>query len=97
MSSEHQSSSLAEDVAGGTFAMPSSSPTASSVGARTRSGTPYCITVDPESLEDGAATIRDRDTMTQEPVALDLVPCRIADLVASRATWDGLPREAASA
>ncbi|MBM4408047.1 MAG: glycine--tRNA ligase [Chloroflexi bacterium] len=31
-------------------------------------GTPWCITVDVESLEDGAVTIRDRDTMTQERV-----------------------------
>jgi glycyl-tRNA synthetase len=60
-------------------------------------GTPYCVTVDPESLEDGAATIRDRDTMTQERVSLDLVPRRIADLVAGRATWEGVPREATSA
>ena len=60
-------------------------------------GTPYCVTVDVESLEDGAATIRDRDTMTQERVALDLVPGRIADLVAGTATWEGVPREAASA
>jgi glycyl-tRNA synthetase len=59
-------------------------------------GTPYCVTVDPESLEDGAATIRDRDTMTQERVSLDLVPARIADLVAGRATWEGVPREAIS-
>ena len=60
-------------------------------------GTPYCVTVDVESLEDGAATIRDRDTMTQERVALDLVPGRIADLVAGTTTWEGVPREAASA
>jgi glycyl-tRNA synthetase len=59
-------------------------------------GTPYCVTVDPESLEDGAATIRDRDTMTQERVSLDLVPGRIADLVAGRARWEGVPREPAS-
>jgi glycyl-tRNA synthetase len=34
-------------------------------------GTPYCITVDFESLEDQAATVRDRDAMTQERVSLD--------------------------
>jgi glycyl-tRNA synthetase len=55
-------------------------------------GTPYCVTVDPESLDDGAATIRDRDTMTQERVALELIPERIDDLVAGRATWQGIPR-----
>lgn len=37
-------------------------------------GTPYCITVDFESLVDGAVTVRERDSMTQERIA-------IADLV----------------
>ncbi|MEJ7803263.1 MAG: glycine--tRNA ligase [Candidatus Limnocylindria bacterium] len=60
-------------------------------------GTPFCITVDPESLEDGAATIRDRDTMTQERVSLELIPRRIADLVAGRSAWEGVPREPAPA
>jgi glycyl-tRNA synthetase len=36
-------------------------------------GTPYCITVDFESLEDQAATVRDRDAMTQERVSLDAI------------------------
>ena len=36
-------------------------------------GTPYCITVDFDSLEDQAVTIRDRDQMTQERVGLDAV------------------------
>ena len=57
-------------------------------------GTPFCVTVDPESLEDGAATIRERDSMTQERVALELIPQRVADLVAGRTTWEGVPREA---
>jgi glycyl-tRNA synthetase len=60
-------------------------------------GTPYCITVDPESMDDGRATIRDRDTMTQERVPLELIPDRIADLVAGRATWEGVSREPAPA
>ncbi len=55
-------------------------------------GTPYCVTVDPESLEDGQATIRDRDSMTQERVALDVVPQRIGDLVAGRVAWEGQAR-----
>jgi glycyl-tRNA synthetase len=33
-------------------------------------GTPYCVTVDFESLEDGAVTVRDRDTMKQERIAI---------------------------
>ena len=57
-------------------------------------GTPFCVTVDPESFEDGAATIRQRDSMTQERVSLDLIPQRVADLVAGRSAWEGVPREA---
>ncbi|MFA7169640.1 MAG: glycine--tRNA ligase [Candidatus Paceibacterota bacterium] len=33
-------------------------------------GTPYCVTVDFESLEDEAVTVRDRDTMTQERIKI---------------------------
>ena len=33
-------------------------------------GTPYCVTVDFDSLEDGAVTIRERDTTSQERVAI---------------------------
>ncbi|MBU6213986.1 MAG: glycine--tRNA ligase [Actinomycetales bacterium] len=36
-------------------------------------GTPFCITVDFDTLEDNAVTIRERDTMAQERVALDQV------------------------
>lgn len=36
-------------------------------------GTPFCITVDFDTLEDQAVTIRERDTMTQERVGLDQV------------------------
>jgi glycyl-tRNA synthetase len=55
-------------------------------------GTPFCVTVDVDSLEDAAATIRERDTMTQERVSLDLLPDRVAALVAGSATWEGVPR-----
>ena len=55
-------------------------------------GTPFCVTVDVDSLADGAATIRERDSMTQERVALAQIPQRVADLVAGRATWTGTPR-----
>jgi len=34
-------------------------------------GTCYCITVDVQSLEDKQATVRDRDTMLQERIAID--------------------------
>ena len=34
-------------------------------------GTPYCVTVDFETLNDNAVTVRDRDTMDQERVPID--------------------------
>ncbi|MBI2887363.1 MAG: glycine--tRNA ligase [Chloroflexi bacterium] len=47
---------------------------AQSIGRRYRRqdeiGTPYCVTVDFESLEDRAVTIRERDEMTQERVPI---------------------------
>ena len=36
-------------------------------------GTPFCITVDFETLQDQAVTIRERDTMQQERIGLDAV------------------------
>ncbi len=36
-------------------------------------GTPFCVTVDFDTLDDQAVTIRERDTMAQERVALDQV------------------------
>lgn len=41
-------------------------------------GTPYCITIDFETLEDNAVTIRDRDTMAQERIGLDQVVAWLA-------------------
>ena len=34
-------------------------------------GTPFCITYDFDTLEDGCVTVRDRDTMAQERVKID--------------------------
>ena len=34
-------------------------------------GTPWCVTVDVDSLEDGAVTLRDRDTMAQERIPVE--------------------------
>jgi glycyl-tRNA synthetase len=49
-----------------------------SVGKRYRRqdeiGTPYCLTVDFESLEDNQVTVRDRDTMEQERIAIADLP-----------------------
>ena len=36
-------------------------------------GTPMCITIDFQTLEDGTVTLRDRDSMEQERVHLDMV------------------------
>ena len=42
-------------------------------------GTPFCITVDFETLDDQAVTIRERDTMAQDRVALDKVAGYLAE------------------
>ena len=34
-------------------------------------GTPFCVTYDFDSLEDGSVTVRERDTMEQERVKID--------------------------
>lgn len=34
-------------------------------------GTPYCVTIDHQTIEDGTVTIRERDTMAQERVSVD--------------------------
>ena len=39
-------------------------------------GTPYCITVDDQTLEDGTVTIRNRDTMEQERLSVEEVRSR---------------------
>ncbi|MGI8628191.1 MAG: glycine--tRNA ligase [Geodermatophilaceae bacterium] len=36
-------------------------------------GTPYCLTVDFDTLQDQAVTVRERDTMAQERISLDAV------------------------
>jgi glycyl-tRNA synthetase len=50
---------------------------ASAIGRRYRRqdeiGTPYCVTVDFDTLNDEAVTVRDRDSMRQERVGLDHV------------------------
>ncbi|AGB24332.1 glycyl-tRNA synthetase [Mycobacterium sp. JS623] len=57
---------------------------ASAIGRRYRRqdeiGTPFCVTVDFDTLEDQAVTIRERDAMTQDRVALDSV----SDYLAAR-------------
>jgi glycyl-tRNA synthetase len=54
-----------------------------SIGKRYRRqdeiGTPYCITVDFDTLNDHAVTIRSRDTMIQERIAISQVPNYLKD------------------
>ena len=56
-----------------------------SIGKRYRRqdaiGTPYCITIDHQTLEDNCVTLRNRDTMKQERVAISELNNIIADKV----------------
>jgi glycyl-tRNA synthetase len=45
-------------------------------------GTPWCITVDYQTLEDGTVTVRDRDTAEQERVAIGEVSKKIREKLA---------------
>ncbi|WP_173893097.1 glycine--tRNA ligase [Tersicoccus phoenicis] len=45
-------------------------------------GTPFCVTVDFDTLDDQAVTIRERDTMGQERVALDRVTAYLSERLA---------------
>jgi len=44
-------------------------------------GTPLCITIDFESLEDNTATVRDRDTMIQQRMHLDEIPSYVTKYI----------------
>ncbi len=61
-----------------------------SIGKRYRRqdaiGTPYCITVDHETLDDNKVTIRERDTMQQDRVAMG----EVAGIVGARVSMHGL-------
>jgi glycyl-tRNA synthetase len=60
-----------------------------SIGKRYRRqdeiGTPFCVTVDHQTLDDRTVTVRDRDSLAQERVAID----GLSDLLAARlaAPW----------
>jgi glycyl-tRNA synthetase len=68
-----------------------------SVGKRYRRqdeiGTPFCVTVDHQTLEDRTVTVRERDTLAQSRVAID----ELGDLLAARlaAPWQS-PKVAAA-
>jgi glycyl-tRNA synthetase len=42
-------------------------------------GTPYCVTVDFDTLDDHAVTVRERDTMKQERIGLDAITSYFAE------------------
>jgi len=54
-----------------------------SIGKRYRRqdevGTPYCITVDTDSVKDGTVTVRDRDTLQQERLSADALHGYLAE------------------
>ena len=56
-----------------------------SIGKRYRRqdeiGTPFCITYDFDSENDGCVTVRDRDTMEQERIAIDELSSYLADKI----------------
>jgi len=45
-------------------------------------GTPYCFTIDGQTLQDQSVTVRYRDTATQERIALDKISRFLADHIA---------------
>jgi glycyl-tRNA synthetase len=59
------------------------------VGRRYRrqdeAGTPYCLTIDGQTLQDQTVTIRDRDTLHQRRLSLDAVAGELRNLLRSEA------------
>ena len=59
---------------------------AGSIGKRYRRqdeiGTPFCITYDFDSIEDGCVTVRDRDTMEQIRISIDELEAYIEEKIA---------------
>ena len=64
---------------------------ASAIGRRYRRqdeiGTPFCVTVDFDTLEDQAVTVRDRDSMKQERVGIDALAAYLSSASAPADTW----------
>jgi len=53
-------------------------------------GTPFCITIDNESLQDNQVTIRERDSMKQERVDIS----RVADIIREKTSLKNLIKQA---
>lgn len=47
-------------------------------GTNNEIGTPFCVTVDFDSLEDDSVTVRDRDEMTQQRIPIGGVADHLA-------------------
>jgi glycyl-tRNA synthetase len=45
-------------------------------------GTPFCVTIDGQTLQDQTVTIRERDTMAQQRIAIDQVRAYVQERVA---------------
>ena len=52
-------------------------------------GTPYCVTIDFKTLEDGAVTVRDRDTMSQDRIGIDALVGYLSDRLTGDASTGG--------
>jgi glycyl-tRNA synthetase len=45
-------------------------------------GTPYCVTVDFETLDDQAVTVRERDSMRQDRIGIDALEAYLSERLA---------------
>jgi glycyl-tRNA synthetase len=58
-----------------------------SIGKRYRRqdeiGTPWCITIDHQTLEDRTVTLRDRDSLAQERLPIDTIPALLSERLAA--------------
>ena len=63
-----------------------------SIGKRYRRqdaiGTPFCVTIDHETVNDGCVTVRERDTMSQERVKIE----QLRDLIEKKVSLTNLLR-----
>ncbi|GAB4397506.1 MAG: glycine--tRNA ligase [Microscillaceae bacterium] len=53
-------------------------------------GTPYCLTIDHQTLEDDTVTLRHRDTTEQERIAIAALPAKIGEAVSIRRIFEQL-------
>ena len=54
------------------------------------SGTPYCLTIDYDTLKDGTITIRERDTEEQKRIHKDHAKHILRELLHGRMKWEGI-------